>query len=44
MLHNNVGIGAPGTPETVKLEDWHRVIEANLTTRDAVHEVLPSRR
>ena len=32
ILHNNVGIGAPGTPETVKLEDWHRVIEANLTT------------
>jgi NAD(P)-dependent dehydrogenase (short-subunit alcohol dehydrogenase family) len=32
ILHNNVGIGAPGTPETVKLEDWHRVIDANLTT------------
>ena len=32
VLHNNVGIGAPGTPETVNLEDWHRVIEANLTT------------
>ena len=32
VLHNNVGIGAPGTPETVKLEDWHKVIEANLTT------------
>jgi NAD(P)-dependent dehydrogenase (short-subunit alcohol dehydrogenase family) len=32
ILHNNVGIGAPGTPETVKLEDWHKVIEANLTT------------
>jgi len=32
ILHNNVGIGAPGTPETVKIEDWHRVIEANLTT------------
>jgi NAD(P)-dependent dehydrogenase (short-subunit alcohol dehydrogenase family) len=32
ILHNNVGIGAPGTPETVKLDDWHRVIEANLTT------------
>jgi NAD(P)-dependent dehydrogenase (short-subunit alcohol dehydrogenase family) len=32
ILHNNVGIGAPGTPETVKLGDWHKVIEANLTT------------
>src|SRR6201989_2275937 len=32
ILHNNVGIGAPGTPETVTLDDWHRVIEANLTT------------
>ena len=32
VLHNNVGIGAPGTPETVKLDDWHKVLEANLTT------------
>jgi NAD(P)-dependent dehydrogenase (short-subunit alcohol dehydrogenase family) len=32
ILHNNVGIGAPGTPETVKLDDWHNVLEANLTT------------
>jgi NAD(P)-dependent dehydrogenase (short-subunit alcohol dehydrogenase family) len=24
ILHNNVGIGAPGTPETVTLEDWNR--------------------
>jgi len=32
ILHNNVGIGAPGTPETVTLDDWHKVIEANLTT------------
>ncbi len=32
VLHNNVGIGAVGTPETVKLEDWHKVLEANLTT------------
>ena len=32
ILHNNVGIGAPGTPETVTLEDWNKVIEANLTT------------
>ena len=32
ILHNNVGIGAPGTPETVTLADWQRVLEANLTT------------
>jgi NAD(P)-dependent dehydrogenase (short-subunit alcohol dehydrogenase family) len=32
VLHNNVGIGAPGTPETVTLADWHKVLEANLTT------------
>jgi len=31
ILHNNVGIGAPGTAESVKLEDWDRVIAANLT-------------
>ena len=32
ILHNNVGIGAPGTPETVTLADWNKVLEANLTT------------
>ena len=32
MLHNNVGVGVPGTVETVKLEDWHRVLDANLTS------------
>jgi NAD(P)-dependent dehydrogenase (short-subunit alcohol dehydrogenase family) len=32
ILHNNVGIGAPGTPETVTLDDWHKVLEANLTS------------
>src|SRR5262249_11988658 len=32
VLPNNVGTGAPGTAETVKLEDWHRVLEANLTS------------
>ncbi len=32
ILHNNVGIGAPGSAETVTLSDWNRVIEANLTT------------
>jgi NAD(P)-dependent dehydrogenase (short-subunit alcohol dehydrogenase family) len=32
ILHNNVGIGAAGTPETVSLADWTKVLEANLTT------------
>jgi len=32
ILHNNVGIGAGGTPETVTLEDWDRVFRINLTT------------
>lgn len=32
ILHNNVGIGGAGTPETVPLETWNKVLEANLTT------------
>ena len=32
ILHNNVGFGAGGTPETVTLENWNSVLEANLTT------------
>ena len=32
ILHNNVGRGSPGTPETVSLEDWNKVLEINLTT------------
>jgi len=32
ILHNNVGVGAAGTPETVTPADWHKVLEANLTT------------
>jgi NAD(P)-dependent dehydrogenase (short-subunit alcohol dehydrogenase family) len=32
ILHNNVGVGAAGTPETVSLADWNKVLEANLTT------------
>ena len=32
VLHNNVGVGVPGTAETVKFEDWHRVLDANLTS------------
>lgn len=32
ILHNNVGIGAPGTPETVTESDWNKVLETNLTS------------
>jgi len=32
ILHNNVGIGAGGTPETVTLADWDRVFRTNLTS------------
>ena len=32
ILHNNVGLLAPGTPETVSLADWHKALEVNLTT------------
>jgi NAD(P)-dependent dehydrogenase (short-subunit alcohol dehydrogenase family) len=32
ILHNNVGIGSPGTAETVDLGDWNRVFETNLTS------------
>ena len=32
VLHNNVGVGVPGTVATVKLADWHRVLDANLTS------------
>ncbi len=32
ILHNNVGIGGPGTPETIDLGDWNRVFEVNLTS------------
>ena len=32
ILHNNVGIGTPGTPETVDLEGWHRIFQTNLTS------------
>jgi len=31
ILHNNVGIGGPGSAETIALETWNKVIEANLT-------------
>jgi NAD(P)-dependent dehydrogenase (short-subunit alcohol dehydrogenase family) len=32
ILHNNVGISTPGTPETVELTEWHRVFETSLTS------------
>ena len=32
ILHNNVGIGGSGTPETIDLGDWNRVFEVNLTS------------
>ena len=32
ILHNNVGIGGTGTPETIKLEQWQRVFDTNLTS------------
>jgi NAD(P)-dependent dehydrogenase (short-subunit alcohol dehydrogenase family) len=31
ILHNNVGIGSPGTAETVDLDAWNQVFETNLT-------------
>jgi NAD(P)-dependent dehydrogenase (short-subunit alcohol dehydrogenase family) len=32
ILHNNVGIGTPGTPETVDLAEWDRIFQTNLTS------------
>ena len=32
VLHNNVGIGAPGTPETVELADFNRILQVNLAS------------
>ncbi len=32
ILHNNVGIGSPGTAETVDLEAWQQVFQTNLTS------------
>ena len=32
ILHNNVGIGSAGTPETLELADWNAVFQANLTS------------
>ncbi len=32
ILHNNVGIGGRGAPETVSLDVWNSVLEASLTT------------
>jgi NAD(P)-dependent dehydrogenase (short-subunit alcohol dehydrogenase family) len=32
ILHNNVGIGSPGTAETVDLDAWKQVFDTNLTS------------
>jgi NAD(P)-dependent dehydrogenase (short-subunit alcohol dehydrogenase family) len=32
ILHNNIGFGHTGTPETLELADWNRIFEANLTS------------
>ncbi len=32
ILHNNVGIGRPGSAEKVTLADWNRVFQTNLTS------------
>jgi NAD(P)-dependent dehydrogenase (short-subunit alcohol dehydrogenase family) len=32
VLHNNVGVGAGGNTVTVSLEDWDRLLQANLTS------------
>ena len=32
VLHNNVGVGAPGDTVTVSLENWDRIIQTNLTS------------
>lgn len=32
VLVNNVGVGTPGTAETVGLEDWDRIFTTNLST------------
>jgi NAD(P)-dependent dehydrogenase (short-subunit alcohol dehydrogenase family) len=32
ILHNNVGVGAGGNTVTVSLDDWNRLVQANLTS------------
>jgi NAD(P)-dependent dehydrogenase (short-subunit alcohol dehydrogenase family) len=32
ILHNNIGFGSPGNPETLSLAEWNRVFEGNLTS------------
>src|SRR5258708_37490554 len=38
ILHNNVGIGAAGTPGTGTQADWPQVLEANPTTPMLCHK------
>ncbi|MFL5282840.1 MAG: SDR family NAD(P)-dependent oxidoreductase [Rhodopila sp.] len=32
VLHNNVGVGHAGTPETLDAADWNRIFQVNLTS------------
>jgi len=32
ILHNNVGVGQDGTPETIELDVWNQVLQTNLTS------------
>src|ERR1700677_273979 len=32
ILHNNVGVGAGGNTVTQSLDDWHRIVQTNLTS------------
>jgi NAD(P)-dependent dehydrogenase (short-subunit alcohol dehydrogenase family) len=32
VLHNNVGIGGPGNPETVDMDTWNVILQTNLTS------------
>src|SRR5262249_35076074 len=32
ILHNNVGVGQDGTPETIELDVWNQMLQTNLTS------------
>ena len=49
VLHNNVGVGAGGNTVTQSLDDWNRLLAANLTSamlccRAAIPRMLRGRR
>lgn len=45
ILHNNVGIGGPGTAETASLEQWNEMFQVNLTgTLLCIRACLPEMR